>query len=195
MEILNGNLQSFFKAPDWSCRYHLWPNLKIFLWKTRKLVQYKAALAIIGAIQGTSGDKIYQELGLESLKSRRWYKRYGCMFKVMKEEAPKYLISLVPKCETNTRTRNNSMPTFNCQTNCFNYSFFTSTLNNWFNLDLNIRNSESISIFNSRSLTFRVVQTNIYNIFDPKGLTFLTRLRLGLGHLNGTDFDVIFKTV
>ena len=32
-------------------------------------VQYKTALAITGAIQGTSGDKIYQELGLESLKS------------------------------------------------------------------------------------------------------------------------------
>ena len=34
-------------------------------------VQYKAALAITGAIQGTSCDKLYQELGLESLKSRR----------------------------------------------------------------------------------------------------------------------------
>ena len=34
-------------------------------------VQYKAALAITGAIQGTSRDKLYQELGLQSLKSRR----------------------------------------------------------------------------------------------------------------------------
>ena len=33
-------------------------------------VQYKATLAITGAIQGTSRDKIYQELGLESLKSK-----------------------------------------------------------------------------------------------------------------------------
>ena len=31
-------------------------------------VQYKAALAITGAIQGTSRDKLNQELGLESLK-------------------------------------------------------------------------------------------------------------------------------
>ena len=38
-----------------------------------KSVQYKAVLAITDAIQGTSRDKIYQELGLESLKSRRWY--------------------------------------------------------------------------------------------------------------------------
>ena len=59
-------------------------------------VQYKAALAITGAIQGTSRDKIYEELGLESLKARRWYKRLSCMFKMMKEEAPNYLMNLMP---------------------------------------------------------------------------------------------------
>ena len=36
-------------------------------------VQYKAALAITGATQGTSHEKIYKELGLESLKNRKWY--------------------------------------------------------------------------------------------------------------------------
>ena len=44
-------------------------------------IQYKATLAITGAIQGTSPEKICQELGLESLKSRRWYKRLSCMLK------------------------------------------------------------------------------------------------------------------
>ena len=46
-------------------------------------IQYKAALAITSAIQGTSRDKIYLELGLESLKSRRWYKCLSLIFKVM----------------------------------------------------------------------------------------------------------------
>ena len=35
-------------------------------------VQYNAALAITDAIRGTSKQKLYQELGLESLKHRRW---------------------------------------------------------------------------------------------------------------------------
>ena len=48
-------------------------------------VQYKAALAITGAIQGSSREKLYQELGLESLKSRRWYRRLSCMYKIMKK--------------------------------------------------------------------------------------------------------------
>ena len=72
--------------------------------------------------------------------------------------------------------------------------FFPSTLNDWFNLDLNIRNSESISIFTNRLLSFiRPVQTNIYNIFEPKGLTFLTCLRLGFSHLNEHRFRHNFQ--
>ena len=45
------------------------------IYEKLKSVQYKAALAITGAIQGSSREKLYQELGLESLKSRRWYRR------------------------------------------------------------------------------------------------------------------------
>ena len=71
----------------------------------------------------------------------------------------------------------------------FKVFFFPSTLNDWFKLDENIRNSESIAIFKSRLLSFiRTVQSNIYHIFDPKGLKFLTRLRLGLSHLNEHKF-------
>ena len=36
-----------------------------------EFLQYKAALAITGAIQESSREKLYQKLGLESLKSRR----------------------------------------------------------------------------------------------------------------------------
>ena len=48
-------------------------------------VQYKAALAITGAIKGSFREKLYQELGLESFKSRGWYRRLCCMYKIMKK--------------------------------------------------------------------------------------------------------------
>ena len=38
-------------------------------------IQCNACLAITGAIRGTSREKIYQELGLESLQLRRWYRK------------------------------------------------------------------------------------------------------------------------
>ena len=69
-----------------------------------------------------------------------------------------------------------------------------STLNDWFNLDINIRNSDSISLFKRRLLSFiRPFQNSIYNIFDPKELTFVTRLRLGLSHLNAHRFRHNFQ--
>ena len=37
-------------------------------------IQYNAALAITGAIQGTSQTKLYRKLGLESLRSRQWFR-------------------------------------------------------------------------------------------------------------------------
>ena len=89
------------------------PNNESFCEKLES-IQYKAALAITGAIQGTSHDKIYAELGLESLKARRWYKRLSCMFKIMNKQAPNYLINLIPKCNQIMRTRNNNKPVIHC---------------------------------------------------------------------------------
>ena len=71
---------------------------------------------------------------------------------------------------------------------------FPSALSDWFQLDAAIRNSESIAIFKSRLLSFiRPIQSNVYNIFDPIGLKFLTRLRLGFSHLNGHRFRHNFQ--
>ena len=107
----------------------------------------------------------------------------------MKKEAPNYLINLIPRCKQTIRTRNNNIPIYHCRTDCFKYSFFPSTLNEWFKLDDSIRNSESIDIFKSKLLSLiRPVQSNIYSIFDEKGLKLLTRLRLCLSHLNEHKF-------
>ena len=140
--------------------------------------------------KGTSREKIYQELGLESLRARIWYKRLSCMFKIVKEEAPNYLINLIPKIQQTTRRRINHMLTIHCRTDCFKNCFFPSTPNDWYKLHETIRNSESISIFKSRLLSFiRPLESNVYNKFDPTGLTFLTRLRLGFSHLNEHSFS------
>ena len=45
-------------------------------------IQYNACLAITGAIRGTSKEKLYQELGLESLQLRRWYRKLGMFYKM-----------------------------------------------------------------------------------------------------------------
>ena len=44
-------------------------------------IQYNATLAITGAIRGSSREKLYQELGFESLQRRRWYRKLCLFFK------------------------------------------------------------------------------------------------------------------
>ena len=67
------------------------------------------------------------------------------MFNIMNDKAP-YLKKIIPKCHQSTRLRNNCLPTFHCCTECFKNSFFPSTMNDWFNLDSTISDSESIAI-------------------------------------------------
>ena len=59
-------------------------------------IQYNACLAITGAIRGTSSEKIYQELGLESLQLRCWCRKLCLFHKVFKNEHAKYLFHLIP---------------------------------------------------------------------------------------------------
>ena len=58
-------------------------------------IQYNAALAITGAVRGTSREKLYQELGFESLQQRRWYRKLCCLFKIINNQSPIYLFQLI----------------------------------------------------------------------------------------------------
>ena len=58
----------------------------------RESVQYNPCLAVTGAIRGTSAGKIHQELGLESLKSRRWFRRFCHFYNIFSEPPPPLLV-------------------------------------------------------------------------------------------------------
>ena len=59
--------------------------------------QHNAALAIAGTIKDTSKEKVYQELGFETIKERRFPRLY-CFYKTLNNQAPsiKHLYSLFP---------------------------------------------------------------------------------------------------
>ena len=59
-------------------------------------IQYNATCAIIGAIIGTSKDRIYEELGLEHLSARRRSRRLTTFYKILRSKEPNYLFSLIP---------------------------------------------------------------------------------------------------
>ena len=59
-------------------------------------VQYKAALIVTGCWQGTSRDKLYDELGWELLSDRRWLRRLSLFYKISNGYTPSYLPDHIP---------------------------------------------------------------------------------------------------
>ena len=73
-------------------------------------------------------------------------------------------------------------------------SFFLSTIIEWNKLDHNIRNSSSFNIFRKNILKFiRPSDNSFFNCHTPKGIKFVTRLRLGLSHLREHKFKHSFQ--
>ena len=157
-------------------------------------------MVITGAIKGTSQLKIYDELGIESLKFRRWFRRSCVFYKIKTTQIPKYLYELLPtESETYNSCNRENVETYYCRTDLFKYSFFPYVIVEWNKLDVNLRNAKSFLIFrNSLMKIERPIQNPIYNIHDPMplamflplamGIKYLTRLRLGLSHLNDHKF-------
>ena len=158
-------------------------------------LQYSAALAITGAIRGSSREKLYQELGLESLKLRRWYRKLVVFYKINASKCPTYLYKLIPKRECPYQTRQlKDIPLINVKHDFFKNSFFPSTIIDWNNMDDNIRFSPSLEVFKKSILNvIRPKENHTFDIHNPVGVKLLTRLRLGLSHLHEHKFKFNFQ--
>ena len=88
-------------------------------------IQYHAALAITGAIHGTSQTKLYKELGIKSMKLRQWFRHLCCFFKIQSSGLPQYLNDLIPKLSLHYTTHFSPLPNFKVRTELFMNSFFS----------------------------------------------------------------------
>ena len=103
-------------------------------------LQYNACLAITGAIRCSSREKLYQELGFESLQQCRWYRKLCSFYKVFKNESSLYLFNRIPTRNPAYSTSNHvNIALFKTNHNFFKNSFFPSTITEWYNLDPNLR--------------------------------------------------------
>ena len=95
-------------------------------------IQYNAAIAITGTIRGTSSEKLFQELGLETLKSRRWFRKLYLFYKILHSKSPSYLFNLIPENNNPYASRsalNNQIPFFNVKTIFLKKFLFPSSYN------------------------------------------------------------------
>ena len=161
-------------------------------------IQYKACIAITGAIQGTSRERLYRELGLEYLSDRCWFRKLTFFYKIVKGLSPPYLTkyaNLRSTSDYQTRSANkNNLQEFSCRTNSFKYSFFPFCVREWNKLDNTLRDAESIKQFKSMLKNFvSLNQRSLFSIHDPVGVKLLTMLRLQFTHLNEHKFRHNFK--
>ena len=115
-------------------------------------------------------------------------------YKIKTFGLPSYLSNLISSGFHSCNTRNSEdVVTYHCRSNNFKYSFFPWNILEWNKLDLTLRKS-SYKI--SKNYLLKMIHPSpnpMYNIRNPLGLRLLTRLRLGLSHLNGHKFNHNFK--
>ena len=95
--------------------------------------QYSAALAVTGACRGTNRQRLYEELGWESLYHRRWYRRLCHFFQLLLSHSPGYLFDEIPPERQIGYSLSKVMEyeVHTARTNRFVYTYFYNTLYEW----------------------------------------------------------------
>ena len=174
--------------------YHIPPTTNSFdssivlhpLMESIERIQYNAARVITGTWKGTSTNKLYEELGWESLSDRRWSRRLIQFFKIHKGLTPAYLSeNLPPKRRLLYGKMNpNIYQIIPCKTSRYKKSFFPDVINSWNNLEIDFHESKSLAIFKKKiNVLIRPTSNSIFGIHDPSGLRFIFQLRVGLSPL------------
>ena len=161
-----------------------------------EFVQYSAALAVSGAWKGTLREKLYAELGWESLTSRRWSRRLILFYKFMNNLTPQYTTDPIPPQRQSRYSlrKQNAIGRIRTRTEKFQSSFYSHCLSQWNKLDPEIRLSPSIAAFQTKLLSkIRPLPISVFRIHDPTGLAYLTQLRVGPGKLNFHKFKNSFR--
>ena len=96
------------------------PNNETFNHKIES-VQYNATLAITEAIKGISRERLYQELSLESMKDRRWYRRLTYFYNIVNGNCLEYLKNKKYR-PSKQHSHNNEL------SNYFVYLFYTQNI-------------------------------------------------------------------
>ena len=113
-------------------------------------LQYQAGLAVTGMWQGTSRDRVYEELGWESLHLRRWFRRLTVFYKIINNSTPQYLREPVPSPRNHLygTSNTNDLYPIRCRTQRFQNSFFLMQSNPGTTLDLTSGNLIHLVVLN-----------------------------------------------
>ncbi len=140
--------------------------------------------------------KLYVELGWETLSSRRWSRRLILLYKFLKNLTPAYTTNPIPLLQQSRYPLRNQdvIGQLKARTNKYQSSFYPHSLSEWNNLEPEIRLAPSVAAFKTKLLSkIRPVPKSVFKIHDPIGLSYLTQLRIGLSKFNYHKFKHNFR--
>ena len=160
---------------------------------SRKLesIQYEAALAVSGAWKGRNTDRLLEQQGWETLSNRRWYHRLCLFYKIVNNQAPKYLSECVPS-ESRSAYQLRKTIVFrqdSCSAQRYSKSFFSYCVNIWNELDHQIRSCTKIFHFKTALLsTNRPSKNPLFRMTNSYHSKLITRLQVTFSELNEHRF-------
>ena len=133
-------------------------------------IQYRAALAVTGAWQGSTRSKLYEELGWESLSERRWSRRILQIHKIVSNMTPSYLKAKFPRHRRPlyNHNNNNTFHDIRCRSSRYMSSFFPDAISSWKNVITHFDNIPSINI----------IKNHIVSLIRPMKKTYLVYMIL-----------------
>ena len=99
---------------------------------------------------------------------------------LLSTQCPKYLFNIIPFDESFYDKRKKQRPFFDCRTDCFKYSFFSNSLR----MVATFPRNTKLGVYCS----FQSKLLKLFNVNDPEGVKYLTRLHLCFSHLNEHEF-------
>ena len=127
----------------------IWDNCSLKLGEELESLHLDAIRTIIGAVRGTSHQKLYTESGFTTLRERRFRHKIIMYHKIVQENTPTYLKEHLPPLVSSTNPYHRRRPLQRQvpkhKTETYRQSFFPSTTTLWNNLPENIQRTKSVS--------------------------------------------------
>lgn len=147
-------LEMMYKAfilPHFDYADVIWDNCNAMLAVELEKMHLDAIRTIIGAVRGTSHQKLYNESGFTTLQERRRKHKLIVYFKLVNGLAPVYLLDYLPSLISAVNPYHRRKPydrqMFRCRTELYKHSFFPSATSLWNELPDHIKQTNSIGCF------------------------------------------------
>ena len=129
----------------------VWDNCTNYEKQCLDKIQTETARIVTGATKFVFLHALFDEVNWEPLEARRMKHRFLLLYKMFNNLSPDYLSSLIPPTVNNISRYNlrnaHNIQTLDSRTTQYFNSFLSSSIREWNNLSLDVRNSDSIIIF------------------------------------------------